>query len=222
MERENLYIGAEERDLYVWVDPLDDLVRHNAGLIGTFVAGPIGGLDDERSDNRIFIPNPDFSGHISPFQLGLVRSYIVEFHLELARRARFSDYPSRLDAAFLLPTAEAAVQYARSHCDHVRGRRLKRVRTVGRYKLSVHDPSWIDFARLPHSLDEATWDEIGEAYWTGVSTPTELQSMGRPWSAESGVEVLYYGRVDFTNRDLASDDVDLGVLGICDDTTGQV
>jgi hypothetical protein len=52
LELNNRYAGDKERDFFVWVDPSDDLVRHNAGLIGTFTGGPIAGLSGQQPAGR--------------------------------------------------------------------------------------------------------------------------------------------------------------------------
>ena len=98
----------------------------------------------------MFLPNPDFRGFVSPFQNNLLRAYTAEHNLELSRERFFPAHPSRLRAVFLLPSELEALAYAASHPDHVAQRELRRVRTNGPYRYSVHDSSWVDFLRQSH------------------------------------------------------------------------
>jgi nucleoside-diphosphate-sugar epimerase len=73
---------------------------------------------------------------------------------------------------------------------------------AGRYKLSLHDGAWVDFLRLPRLLDAATCNECARAYWQGRrADEVELVAFDQPWQALSYREVLYYGRINFPNRE---------------------
>jgi hypothetical protein len=81
----------------------------------------------------------------------------------------------------------------------LKGRILKRGRTVGPYSFSIHD------VRLGRSTDNETIWQVGGYYWSGVrADAVELQSMGKPGRAQSR-EVLFYGRLDFPNKALVPD-----------------
>ncbi|AWM88643.1 hypothetical protein C4E04_19185 [Microvirga sp. 17 mud 1-3] len=61
--------------------------------------------------------------------------------------------------------------------------------------------------RLGHSLDDEAIFNCSQAYWSGVkTTDIQLRSMGQPWSATPVEEVLFYGRLDFPNKDLSVND----------------
>jgi hypothetical protein len=153
----------------------------------------------------MFLPNPKFKTFISPFQNNLVRNYMAEYNLELARQRSFTEYPCRLQAIFLLDSEEEAQKYAERHPDHVSRRQLKRVKTNGPCTYSLHDSSWVNFLRVGHSMDEKTLDYVGRAYWAGeLAIDHPLESMGRPWSQKPIQEVLFIGRVDFYERELAT------------------
>jgi hypothetical protein len=199
--------GVVPTDFFVWVNPNDFMVRHNAGLVGSFSGGPL----DQSSDgpeSLLFIQNPNpRPSALSPFHLGVVSYYLVEHWLEQYRWANCRVLPSRLHALFLLPTRIEAERYASIHPEHVRERVLKRVRSVGGWKTSKHDASWIDFLRLRHSKDQETIDFCTQRYWDGArAEDAKFISCGTPWKAESATEVLFYGRVDFVNRDLKRSD----------------
>lgn len=199
----NLVVGSGPRDFWVWVNPSNVFVRHQITVTGCFIsAGTIG----DRKSNLPFLPNPDFSGDISPFSIGVMRDYTVEFNLEKNREHFFASYPSRLNAIFLLGSEIEASKYAERHPDHTRGRVLKRVRSCGAYCYSTHDSSWIDFLRLPHSCDDQTIHNITQSYWRGE--PVEQcapRSMGKSWQASPILETLYLGRVDFYDRLFSSE-----------------
>src|SRR5258708_6976038 len=103
----NLKTGSTPVEFCVWVDPDTMIVAHNVKLIGQFHSV-------QRLNPRQilpFLPNPEFKDvFISPFCLGVMRPYIAEYNLELARNNRFQLYPSRLGAVFLLPSREEALR----------------------------------------------------------------------------------------------------------------
>jgi len=146
----NLFHGDAKRDFWVWIDPQNAISHWN--ISGTGSISSIIYLG-ERKDNLMFLPNPDFAGEVSMFQIGLLRHYQAEYNFEIGRRRFFHQYPSRLDAIFLLETEEEAILYQESHFNHVGSRILKKVYTMGSYISSIHDSAWVDFCRLPHSID---------------------------------------------------------------------
>jgi hypothetical protein len=196
----NFYLGDQNEDYWVWVNPSNFLVRHHITTVGCFVsAGSV-----QRGDSNLpFIPNPKFSGDISPFTIGVTQQYRAEYNLEINREHYFPLYPSRLNAIYLLRTEDDALCYQELHPDHVTGRVLKRVRAVGEHAHSTHDSSWIDFLRLWHSCDDETIHGVAQAYWGGARVEdNQLKSMGKPWAQKSVSEVLYLGRIDFYDRTL--------------------
>jgi hypothetical protein len=107
----------------------------------------------------------------------------------------------------LLQDRTEAESYRETHAEHVKDRILKRVQSLGRYTFSIHDASWIDFLRKPHlMMDDDTIADCNRAYWTGAQTKNcSLISRGQPWQGSSVMEVLFYGRVDFANREMTPD-----------------
>jgi len=191
----NIYQGNEERDFWVWVNPNNWLVNHQISVTGQFFSG---GLVNDKKSNLMFIPNPDFSGDITPFQMSMMNEYMADYNLEINREAYFANYPSRLNAIFLLPTEDEAEKYRERHMGHVGDRVLKKVKTIDNYLFSRHDSGWVDFMRQGHSMDNDTIHNVTQAYWKGVSVEDcELKSMGKPWSQTLITEVLYIGSVGF-------------------------
>jgi hypothetical protein len=201
---QNLLVGTDQCDFYVWINPSDFLVRHQITTVGCFFSVPPGlGSEGPLDETLMFVPNPKFRGAISPFQNNLLRNYLAEYNLELSRRHYFPRYPCRLAAIFLLENKEDAYRYRERHMVHVGNRLLKCVKTNGPYHYSRHDSSWIDFMQTGHSMDRDTINHVVRAYWSGTAAEDAgLVSMGEPWSETPLTEVLFLGRVDFYDTDL--------------------
>jgi hypothetical protein len=198
----NPVVGSETRDFWVWVDPRDRLARHNIQFTGAFVSPPV----EQGFSALMLLPNPNFNKFVGAFQNNLVRDYLAEYNLELAREAHFPNFPSRLLSIFLLESESAAETYRSSHPEHVSDRLLKRVHAVGRHVYSVHDSGWVDFLRVGGSMDSQTLQAVTEAYWSGRTvTDCELSSMGQPWTGARVPEVLFMGCVKFYDRTLDAD-----------------
>jgi hypothetical protein len=148
----------------------------------------------------MFLPNPKFSGYISPFQENLLKSYLTEFSLETERKKNFQEYPSRLVSTFLFDTEESALQYKETHPTHVMDRELRKGVTSGTYIYSKHDLGWIDYLRSPFILDQEVQNKIATNYWKGNSVKDfSLTIPGHPLKVVSSsiYEVLFLGRIDF-------------------------
>ncbi len=196
----NLHFGESQKDFWVWVNPFNWLVKHQISLVGSFIsAGSVG----RGESNLPFIPNPKFEGDVSPFSIGVTNHYSAEYNFEINREHYFPEYPSRLNAIYLLKSETEAMEYKERHMGHVSGRVLKKVHTVGQYEYSTHDSSWVDFLRLNHSCDHQTVHEVTQAYWSGGNVADyQLCSLGASWTESPIIEVLFLGRIDFYNRTL--------------------
>lgn len=190
---DNLHESGEEKTFYVWVNPNDIYARYNTRL-GSFVSV------SNKEDNLMFLPNPKFSGYISPFQENLLKRYQAEYLLEMTRKKDYKNYPSRLIATFLFASEEDAVKYAKNHSLHVASRELRKGRTIGQYIYSTHDLGWIDLITSPFAEEEPVRNEIVERYWKGV-TVSDFKLNLSEWPigvvAESICEVLFIGRIEF-------------------------
>ncbi len=202
----NLYKSESPVDFWVWINPLNWLVKHQIEVTAGFTSG---GILGDRKTNLMFIPNPEFKGDITPYQLNIMREYMAEYNLELGREANFKNYPSRLNAIYLFDSPEEARRYYQIHQEHVGNRILKRVKSVSPCVYSKHDLSWVDFLRLAHSVDAMSIDNVSKAYWSGVKVENcDLESMGRKWTQPPIIEVLFLGRVEVYNKNLDHDDQD--------------
>lgn len=197
--------GADTREFFVWVNPTDPMVKHNIGVIGSLHQEIV---TPSSADELMFVFNPQHKqGFVSRFHSGVLRNYITEYDLERYRCERHREFPSRLHALYLFASRGDAQQYAEKHEQHIRGRVLKRGVTQGQYVYSLHDAAWIDFLRKDHVLDVDTLNVCWRGYWTGQRTEAlRFQSYGSVWSPSSVIEVLFYGRLEFPNKDLTVSD----------------
>lgn len=196
----NLYQSNISKNFFVWINPNDFLARHQITEIGSFFSG---GNLQERKTNLMFIPNPEFKGDITPFQINVMRNYMVEYNLELCRMTYLKSYPSRLNAIFLFHSEEEAQKYKKRHGMHIQERILKKIKTVGPYIYSQHDSSWIDFLRLGHCMTPENTERSCKSYWQGITVEQcELESIGEPWMESPIIESLFSGRIEFYDRNL--------------------
>ncbi len=187
-------------DYWIWINPENWLVRHQIEFTGGFTSG---GLLKKGNSNLMFTPNPDFQSDITPFQFGIMREYMAEYNLEMGREKYASNYPSRLNAIYLLESKDEAQKYKKRHMSHVGNRILKKVHSIGSYVYSKHDSSWVDFLRLTHSVDSETIAYVSKSYWGGVNVEDrQLLSMGKPWTQSPIIEILFLGRIEFYDKNI--------------------
>ena len=169
----HLIKDAAPLELYAWRDP-------DAGQPGWDVlsAGPLGCASPE--DRFV-----------------TVRNYFAEYHLEYCRQRFFRDFPSRLHAIVLFATRVDAENFRARHAARVHKKHLVAVRSIGAYTVSFHDGGWLDYLRLPHSLDLETLNEISANYWRGrLVEDAGLHFMGRPWRVPPVIEAVFQGSLE--------------------------
>jgi hypothetical protein len=192
-------IMTEQKEFFIWVDPDDFMVRNNIGRVGSIAQGPP--PQNLSPNDLMFVHNPDHKVQfIARFHRGVIHDYSIEYEMERYRYEHNRELPSRLFALFLFENRVEASRYHAQHPAHVGRRVLKRGVTVGPYIYSAHDSAWIDYLRLPHSIDAETFDHCGRGYWSGARMEGGFESMGEPWKPNSIMEALLYGRIDFPNK----------------------
>ena len=207
----NLFVGDEQLDFFVWVDPRSFLVQANVTAGGQFSSAEL--VDPE--ETLPFVRNEKFGGLLTPFLQSVTHNYRVEFNLEMTRRGEFARYPSRLVAVFLFHSEATASRYADRHPEHVGSRVLQQVKSVGEYIYSIHDASWVDYFRIPHFWRSERVEAVSRDYWTGRSVSEyTLTSFGKPWTTEPLAEVLYIGTVEFYDRSFLSDPPSIGMARV--------
>ena len=160
-------------ELYAWLDP-----------------------DAQQPGWDLFNGNP-FGSALPEDQFTTVQNYFAEYHLEYYRQRLYNAFPSRLHALLLFATRVDAENFRSKHAARVRGRYLACARSSGPYLVSFHDSSWLDYLRLPHSLNLATLDEVSGHYWRGTLVEeVELPFMGERWSEPPVIEALFQGKLE--------------------------
>lgn len=130
-----------------------------------------------------------------------VQNYFAEYHLEYYRQRLFPDFPSRLHALLLFATRIDAENFRVKHPARVFGKHLVAARSKGSYAVSFHDSSWLDYLRLPHSLNLATLDEVSNHYWNGkLVEEAGLTFMEEPWREMPVIEALFQGTLEPVTR----------------------
>jgi hypothetical protein len=186
----NLFTGTEEKEFFVWVDEHEPITKHNIEKAGYLFSIP------ESDDVFPFIPNPKETGFRSQFIGNIIWSYQTEYNVELTRKWKFKEYPSRFTALFLFETQDEAQKYAKNHLWHVSYRSLKKVKTQDHYKYSKHDLGWIDFLIEPSGQNSDLLRDATMEYWKGTSvTGHNFIRMGKPCIINSNYEILYDGIV---------------------------
>jgi hypothetical protein len=157
-------------ELYAWLDP-------DAEIPGW----------DILSTNPFNLPLPEDS-------FSTAQNYFAEYHLEYYRQRLFKEFPSRLHALLLFATRIDAEDFRAKHPARVFGKQLVRARSKGPYLASFHDSSWLDYLRLPHSLNLATLDEVSKHYWEGrLVEEIGLTFMDHAWQEPPVIETLFQG-----------------------------
>jgi hypothetical protein len=187
---------VSRRDFFVWIDPNSLLTSLILQSRGEFFSYPT----PQDQPLLPFTQNPRLPpADISPFGLGVLKHYVIEHNLELARFERFRSYPSRMSAMFMLHSEDAAHAYQKRNLPHVGHRKLMRAQTLGPCVFSKHDSSWIEFLREDQMLDSATLTSVCNAYWSG-STVVDCE-IGTPkgkWTRDPIFETLVVGRVSLS------------------------
>jgi hypothetical protein len=160
-------------ELFAWLDPAAELPGWdilNGNPFGTF------------------LPEDQFT---------TVQNYFAEYHLEYYRQRLYNDFPSRLHALLLFATRVDAENFRAKHPDRVFGKSLVCARSHGTYVVSFHDSSWLDYLRLPHSLNLETLDQVSSHYWKGeLVEEIGLRFMDEPWWEPPVIEALFQGTLE--------------------------
>ena len=160
-------------ELYAWLDPEAELP----------------GWD-------VLTGNP-FGTSLPEDQFTTVQNYFAEYHLEYYRQRIYNGFPSRLHALLLFATKVDAENFRAKHPSRVYGKYLVCARSKGRYTVSFHDSSWLDYLRLPHSLSLSTLDEVSNYYWKGMLVEEiGLKFLDQPWRETPVIEALFQGSLE--------------------------
>ena len=167
--------------LYVLVLPSSSMAVMNLQVTGRFTSPVLAGLEDPEfrrkyadgtADFLSFVPNPSMSmGFMSPFVVGTMNQYRVEYDAELCRHADFKESPSRLTGIYAFESMDDCRKAnAAAGWDLATVQRFKtqHVLRATRFNMEI-----VSLARLAYSrsmLDAATIQHLWRSYWSGADT----------------------------------------------------
>lgn len=144
----------------------------------------------------ILLGNP-FGQTLPEDRFTTVQNYFAEYHLEHFRQRLYRHFPSRLHAILLFATRVDAETFRAKHPARVFGKTLVCVRSSGAYICSFHDSSWLDYLRLPHSLNLSALDEIANHYWKGTLVEEiGLTFLDERWREPPVIEAVFQGTLE--------------------------
>ena len=150
--------------------------------------------EEERLGFDVITSNPFGNAQKNSFLAS--QHYFAEYHLEYSRQRHFQALPSRLHALLLFATKTDAKRFGTRHPDLVADRQLIAAHSLGDYKVSFHDSTFLDYLRLPHSLDLSGLDQIAHFYWSGfLAKEINLIFFDEPWEEEPIVEAIFQGKL---------------------------
>jgi hypothetical protein len=185
---------------FIFVGQSNPMTWNNFSLNGAFFSAQGTGSPD---DFLPFIPNPNFTGDISPFLLSVMTDYRLEWDVEQARRVHASDAPSRLAAVYAFGT------YADCECVAKKYQwdlgRVHAFRPAPGVPIAVRkvNMEFVSLMRLAYTLgswDAQSLDRIWSAYWSGeptltVDVPAPPPKLRQQATSECIWEYLIDGRV---------------------------
>ncbi|MBI3983763.1 hypothetical protein HY346_00500 [Candidatus Microgenomates bacterium] len=145
-----------------------------------------------------FIPDPNFKGVISLFQIGITKQYQIEYNLEVARRTLYPQFPSRFSAIFVFDDIEQARKADERH-HWSRYSDLVKVKPIHPEILctySRHDMEMVSMARGEWSIVGEDLDRMVRGYWEGLECKG-VEYRGVLHTSDPIWEVLFDGALAF-------------------------
>lgn len=189
--------------LYVFVNTANSIAVMNLQITGQYSSPVIAGMEDRKfasayadgsADYLPFVPNPNLStGFMSPFTVGSINEYRVEYDAELARRAYFKETPSRLTGIFAFESMEVCEAVSQRHgwpLSQVQRFKPENVLRAARVNMDIVSLARTAYRRA--SFTPESIDHLWRAYWSGADSyamdlPTvdargrEQPSVGATW-----------------------------------------
>lgn len=189
--------------MYVFVNPGNVMAVMNLQITGQYTSSVLAAMSDAdfaatyvegSADFLPFVPNASVStGFMSPFVVGTINNYRVEYDAELTRRAFFKNAPSRLTGIYAFDSIETCRAVSEAHrwpLDQVQ--RFKTENVLRATRVNMEIVSLARYAYERAALDAQTIEHLWRAYWSGdddytMDLPTvdakgrEFKSAGTTW-----------------------------------------
>ena len=204
--------------VYVFVDPGNVMAVMNLQITGQYTSSALAAMEDKRfasayadgsADFLPFVPNGSAStGFMSPFVVGTINNYRVEYDAELTRRAFFKDAPSRLSGIFAFESIEVCKDVSRRFdwpLEQVQRFRPTTVLRAARVNMEI-----VSLARFAYSramVDSVGIERLWRAYWSGadnyaMNLPSvdarqrEDRAVGATWEWIIDGSLVHESRID--------------------------
>lgn len=189
--------------VYLFVDPSNAMAVMNLQITGQYTSPVLAALADPdfarayeegRADFLPFVPNSSIStAFLSPFIVGTINNYRVEYDAELARRAFYKQSPSRLTGIYAFESwteCENVSQQWGWPLEQVQ--RFKPLNVLRATRVNMEIVSLARFAYARSMLDAQSVEHLWRAYWSGAedytmdlpsvdATQREIRSAGTIW-----------------------------------------
>jgi hypothetical protein len=166
----NLDPGAYPDPFFIFVNQAAPMTWNNFNLTGTFCSVSATGSPD---DYLMFVPNPNFTGFLSPWLHNVTSDYRLEWDAEQARRRHAPESPSRLGAVFAFGSYADCERVAQKYTWDLA--EVEKFRPVPNQPIEVRQVNMeiVSLMRPAYTLgswDAQTLDAIWSAYWGGGQT----------------------------------------------------
>lgn len=194
----NLDPSAYPDPFFIFVSKANPATWHNLQFTGGLFSIPVADSLDECFP---LMPNPKFSGAVSPFALNLMTGFRVEWDAECARRQHAPEAPSRVGAIYAFGTYADCERAAQEHGWDIA--QVERFRPAPGVPITVRKVNMEIVSLMRGVYASAAWDEqsirdVWSRYWNGESSLTvQIPGQQGPQSVTSGCiwEYLIDGRV---------------------------
>jgi hypothetical protein len=204
--------------VYVFVDPGNVMAAMNLQITGQYASSALAAMEDKSfasayadgsADFLPFVPNESAStGFMSPFVVGTINSYRVEYDAELTRRAFFKNAPSRLSGIFAFESIEVCEDVSRRFgwpLEQVQRFRPTTVLRAARVNMEI-----VSLARFAYSratFDPAGIERLWRTYWSGADSyamylpsvdarQREDRAVGAAWEWIIDGSLVHESRID--------------------------
>ncbi|HTW41065.1 MAG TPA: hypothetical protein VMD79_01975 [Solirubrobacteraceae bacterium] len=206
--------------VYVFVSPHNPMAVMNLQITGRYTSPALGELQDPAfaasyangtADFLPFVPNPSASiGFMSPFAVGTINGYRVEYDAELTRRAFFKNAPSRLTGIYAFDSLETCKAVNAEWGQSWPLNTVQRFKVESAWRTTRVNMEIVSLARHAYAramLDQEGIERLWRAYWSGADNYSmdlpsvdakqrEVVSAGTTWEWIIDGVLVHESRVD--------------------------